>query len=226
MIGLLQCDHVREEFASIAGDYGAMFRRWFPGEWRVYDIGAGQMPTSPDECDAYVTTGSRASVYDDEPWIHAFAELVREIHAAAVPFMGVCFGHQMMGHALGGRVAKSPRDWGVGVHEFSVAVHELWMQPRLDAFRLLMSCQDQVEALPAGAIVLAGNEHCPIGMFRIGNMLGVQGHPEFPVSYAEALMRSRVEMIGEATVERALATLDRPTHSAELAAWARTFLRV
>ena len=69
MIGLLQCDHVPPEFAHIGGDYDAMFRHWLPDECRVYDITQGQRPADLLECDGYVTTGSRASVYDDEPWI-------------------------------------------------------------------------------------------------------------------------------------------------------------
>jgi GMP synthase-like glutamine amidotransferase len=224
VIGLLQCDHVRDEFRSIGGDYDDMFRRWLPAEWRIYDVTAGQRPAGPRECDGYVITGSRASVYDDEPWIQAFAVLTRDLHASGVPTFGVCFGHQMIAHALGGRVSKCPRGWGIGVHQFRVAIHEHWMQPPLDQFGVLMSCQDQAEQLPEGAVVLAGNEHCPVGMFRVGNMLGLQGHPEFSVEYSEALMRFRMEKIGERTVSQALSTLTDPTHATELAAWAQSFL--
>jgi GMP synthase-like glutamine amidotransferase len=225
MIGLLQCDHVREEFRSIAGDYDAMFRRWLPAEWRIYDIVEGERPSAPDECEGYVTTGSRASVYEEEPWILGFAGLVREIHNARVPLIGVCFGHQMLAHALGGRVARCSRGWGIGVHEFRTQAHEPWMIPPLERFGVLMSCQDQIEDLPPGAAVLAGNEHCPVGMFRVGNSLGLQGHPEFPVSYSEALMRFRAQLIGEQAVARGIESLRLPVHSAELASWAREFLR-
>lgn len=224
MLGLLQCDHVRSEFLGIAGDYDAMFRAWLPGDWRVYDVGAGELPADVLECAAYVTTGSRASVYDDEPWIHRFALCVRDIHLAGVPFLGVCFGHQMMAHALGGRVDRCTRGWGAGVHRFQVDLPEPWMQPPLSSFAVIMSCRDQVEQLPAGAVVLAGNAHCPVGMFRVGSMLGVQGHPEFPPTYAEALIRDRVATIGEQRAAAALESLDERTDSDELACWARAFL--
>jgi GMP synthase-like glutamine amidotransferase len=212
-----------EPFRGIAGDYDAMFAAWLPAEWRVYDVARGERPARLDECDGYVTTGSRASVYDEEPWIHGFADLVREMHVAGVPFAGVCFGHQMMGHALGGRVAKSPNGWGIGVHTFAVARHEPWMQPPLEEMRVLMSCQDQVLGLPPGAEVLAGNAFCPVGVFRLGRMLGVQGHPEFPVAYAEALMLHRAARIGEERVAAARATLTQTPHAAELAAWIRAW---
>lgn len=223
-LGLLQCDHVPDQFLHIAGDYNDMFARWLPGDWRAYDLAAGDSPTDLDECDAYVTTGSRTSVYDDEPWIHAFADLVRRIHAANKPFLGVCYGHQMMAHALGGRVAKSPRGWGVGVHQFRVTQTQSWMQPPAASINVLMSCQDQVEQLPPNAVVLAGDDHCPVGMFRVGaSLLGIQGHPEWTSAYAEVLLQYRRDRIGAPAVDTALATLDRPTHTDLLRRWVLQF---
>lgn len=222
-LGLLQCDHVRPEFLSIAGDYDEMFARWLPGDWRVYDLTAGARPARLDECDAYVSTGSKSSVYDDDPWIHGFAGLVRELHTAAKPFLGVCFGHQMMGHALGGRVAKSPKGWGIGVHTFQVQGVETWMRPPEGRFRALMSCQDQVEVVPPGAEVLASNDHCAVGMFRAGTLLGIQGHPEFTPAYARALLEFRRERIGAEPVQRALATLETPLDAGLLAGWVLDF---
>jgi GMP synthase-like glutamine amidotransferase len=222
-IGLLQCDHVADEFFGIAGDYDEMFRKWLPADWRVYDLTAGQFP-APDACDAWVATGSRESVYDEIPWVHRFADLVRQIHAADVPFLGVCFGHQMMGHALGGKVSKSERGWGVGVHEFRICAREPWMSPSLDTVSLLMSCQDQVDVVPPGSVVLASNAHCPVAIFRCGRMLGIQGHPEWEPEYAAALLKRRRDRIGAERSDAALASLTRPRNSVELSGWARQWL--
>jgi GMP synthase-like glutamine amidotransferase len=222
-LGLLQCDHVPEDLLGIAGDLDEMFCRWLPAEWRFYDLTRGELPRAGD-CDGWVTTGSRHSVYDDIDWVHGFASLVREIHAMNRPFVGVCFGHQMMGYALGGRVAKSRRGWGVGVHEFSITAAEPWMDPPLNPVAVLMSCQDQVEELPPGARVLASNDHCPVAIFRCGTLLGIQGHPEWEPAYAAALLERRVDRIGAERVEAARRTLDKPRHSVELARWAARWL--
>lgn len=216
-LGLLHCDELRPQYPD-------MFNAWLPGDWRVYDLTRGEAPKDLNECDAFISTGSRRSVYEEEPWIVAYAELVRRIHAASKPFVGVCFGHQMMGHALGGRVAKSPKGWGIGVHRFSVIEREAWMQPPAVQFSLLMSCQDQVEVLPPGAKVLASNEHCEVAMFRVGAMLGIQGHPEFTPEFVRPILESRRERIGSEHVDRALATLDQPRDNELLARWARSFL--
>lgn len=224
MIGLLLCDHVRPEFREVAGDYDDMFRRWLSVDLRVYDVASGELPRDVGECSAYVSTGSRASVYDDERWIAALAHFVRQVRAESTPFLGVCFGHQMIAHALGGRVDRCSRGWGVGVHEFQVTAPECWMKPPLDTVRVVMSCQDQVEALPSGAIVLAGNDHCPVGMFRLDNLLGLQGHPEFPLEYAEALARSRAGLIGEERLAAALASFQQRPDSLTLSHWAVRFM--
>ncbi|MBM3755461.1 MAG: type 1 glutamine amidotransferase [Acidobacteria bacterium] len=216
-LGLLHCDELRPQ-------YPAMFNAWLPAEWRVYDLTRGEAPADLDECDGFVGTGSRRSVYEDEPWILAYAELMRRMHAASKPFVGICFGHQMMGRALGGRTAKSPKGWGIGVHRFTIIAAEPWMQPPAPSFGALMSCQDQVEVLPPGAKVLASNDHCEVAMFRVGTLLGIQGHPEFTPEFVRPILESRRERIGSEHVDRALATLKEPCEATLLAGWARQFL--
>ena len=224
-LGLLQCDHVDGHNRHLGGDYNDMFARWLPGEWRVYDLGAGEFPRV-EECDAWIATGSHYSVYDDVPWIKRFAELTREIDGSGRPFIGVCFGHQMMGHALGGKVTKCVRGWGIGVHDFRVQAREPWMEPELETVSLVTSCQDQVEQLPPGSMVLASSEHCPVAIFRRGAMLGMQGHPEFEPPYAAALLREQEKGITEEQRAAALGTLDRYRHSEEMAQWARNWIQL
>ena len=230
-IGLLECDHVREEFRSIAGDYRDMFPALFmplAPEWEFvfYDVTNGHFPASAAECDVYICTGSKSSVYDDEPWIHALKALVQQIYHQQKIFLGVCFGHQMLGEALGGKVQKSAVGWCVGIHEFTICEGLPFTVPPQERVNLLMMCQDQVQQLPPDGVVLASSADCPVAIFRVGErMLGVQAHPEFPVPYEEALMRSRVERIGAEKTARGLESLSQPLHSTLMATWMVEFVK-
>ena len=220
-LGLLVCDHVRPEFEHISGDYPDMFRRLFANHPEVdvvvYDVIGGEVPSDPDECDAWITTGSRHSVNDDEPWIRDLEQFVRDVATQEVPFVGICFGHQLIAKALGGTVVKSDHGWGVGAKEVEVR-GDLGLGA---SYTLLTSYQDQIEDLPPGAEILGWNEHCPVSMMGVGeNMIGIQGHPEFDTTYSEALMESRRGgLIPEAIVEEGMTSLDRDIDGDRLVDW-------
>ncbi|MGH9841518.1 MAG: glutamine amidotransferase-related protein [Blastocatellia bacterium] len=225
-VGLLECDHVLERFRHIAGDYRDMFATWLPKvEWRLFDARNGEFPTTVDVCDAYLTTGSRYSAYDDEAWIHTLKDFVRRLHAASKPFVGICFGHQILAEALGGKVEKAESGWGIGVHRVKIVLHEPWMRPELQVCGLQFMHQDQVVRLPEDSFVLGRTEHCPVAMFRVGrSMLGIQPHPEFVPAYTGALIRDRIKRIGEAEARTALDSLNLETDEDVIAKWVVEFL--
>lgn len=225
-VGLLVCDHVRPEFLEISGDYDDMFRRLFSQHPEVevvaYDAIGGRLPGDPHEADAWITTGSRHSVNEDETWIRDLEVFVRRVAEAAVPFIGICFGHQLIAKALGGTVVKSDRGWGVGVKEVQVSGELGWG----DSYRVLTSHEDQVATLPPGGEILGWNEHCPVSVMGVGStMLGIQGHPEFESSYSAALMESRRESIipGE-TVDAGMESLADEPDGDRLADWIVEFI--
>ena len=228
-VGLLECDHVREELVHIAGDYREMFPALFRAvdagwEFQFYDVCNGVFPEDISECDAYICTGSKSSVYDDEPWITRLKQLVSDISKSDKKYIGVCFGHQMMAEALGGKVQKAAVGWCVGVHYFEILKQESWMEPARPDLNLLMMCQDQVIQLPENSVVLAETVDCPVGMFQTGeNMLGIQAHPEFPKSYEKALIELRTERIGAAKAEMAVMSLELPVNALTMASWIRNF---
>ena len=227
-IGLLSCGRVKPGFRHLAGDYPDMFASLF-GErlqLRDYSLIDGEFPESAQENDGWIITGSPDSVYDATPWIVRLADLTREIVDAEVPLMGICFGHQMIAHALGGRVERASQGWGVGVKQVDVTETQPWMQPPVSGFRILNSHQDQVTALPPGARVIATNRHCPVSALALGDRVaGFQGHPEFSPAYARGLMEfRRGRLIPEEIADEGLASLATPPDRELLAGWIVAFL--
>lgn len=228
-IGILGCDDVAEPYRGIAGGYREMFEallkpRMPDASFRWYGVCEGDLPASPDACDGWLCSGSRFSVYDAHDWIGRLKRFVRDVHEARMPFAGICFGHQVLAQALGGKVERAPQGWGIGVLEMTIGKPEPWMQPPLDRCKLQYMHGDQVRELPPGGVVLAQAPHCPVAMFRVDRMLGIEGHPEFPAAYAQALLRARRERIGPEAVDAALASLAQPTDHGVVAAWIGAFL--
>lgn len=213
----------------MAGDYPDMFQRLFASQPDIelvpYDLTQGRFPASPDACDGWITTGSRLSVYDDIGWIEDFGRLVQSIAETERRFVGVCFGHQMIAHALGGKVERAANGWGIGLKEVAVPEPPSWWGR--ERYRVLNSHADQVVDLPPGAAVLGGNDHCPVSLMTTGDtMLGIQGHPEFPPAYAAALIRARRGvLIAEEVSAAGLASLSAAPDTEFLAGALGRFLR-
>ena len=213
-VGLLECDHVDDRWRNLDGDYGDMFDALLGIELVRYDAVNGVLPARADECDGWLATGSRFSVYDDAEWITRLQGFVRDVRDAGAPFVGICFGHQLLAQSIGGRTEKAIVGWGVGAID-------TWVEPdRADAVLLYMH-QDQVVSLPEGATVLGRTDHCPIAMLQVGPMLGVQAHPEFSAEYVDALLDARAERIGHELTARAKASLERVGDAHDAAALGR-----
>jgi GMP synthase-like glutamine amidotransferase len=229
-VGLLACDDVPDRLRHIAGGYQDMFdallRPHAPGlAFTRYDACKGKVPSAPDECDAWLCTGSRFSVYDKLDWIEGLKAFVRTVHDAGKPFVGICFGHQILAEALGGSVQKAEQGWGIGVLDMHIVQPEPWMQPPREHCKLQYMHGDQVLRLPDHSTLLAAAPHCPVAMFKVGEkMLGIEGHPEFPAAYEEALLRARRERIGADYVDAALATLDTATDHKIAGRWIANFI--
>lgn len=229
-IGLLGCDDVPERLRPLAGTYLQMFERLLKPhlpEARLtwFDVRNGNLPDTAAACDAYICTGSRSSVYEESDWIDHLKAYVRELHETSAPFVGVCFGHQVLAQALGGEVTRAEQGWGVGIQEMHVTRTEAWMQPTQSEVKLQYMHADQVQRVPEESVVLAAAPHCPVAMFRVGRtMLGIEGHPEFSSRYVEALLRERKDRIGRERTEAALASLAKKADDTVIARWMTNFL--
>jgi GMP synthase-like glutamine amidotransferase len=231
-IGILETGHNSEALTPRFGRFADAFEAWLaqhrdthPFELDVFRVEEHEFPAHPHACDGYIVTGSAAGVYEDHDWLAPAAAFVHECIGAGGRLLGVCFGHQLLAHALGGRVEKSHRGWGLGRHTYTVRERQPWMDPELAELSLLACHQDQVVTPPAGARVLASSEFCEYAMLAVGeNVITVQAHPEFSAEYAGELYESRRERFGEEATERGLATLGEPTQADVFARWALRFL--
>jgi len=224
--GLLVCDHVKDEYQKEFGDYPDMFAALLPElEWTLYDVVNGIFPKDLDECDVYMATGSKHSVYEPLAWIKELKELVRSIYRSQKYFIGFCFGHQLIGESLGGRVAKSPNGWCVGVHSFDIWHQKSWMSPAIKNLSLLMMCQDQIIDLPTDSKILGGNDMCPVGLIQVGDrVLGIQAHPEFTKAYDLMLMETRMNRMGDDVAAKGIESLSVDIHPEVIRSWILRFL--
>lgn len=227
-LGILETGSPPRRFNGRFGSYGQMFRDLLgPSyEYRNFDVKRGELPTEATRCDAYLITGSAAGVYDSDEWIARLKSFVQEASGSA-PMIGVCFGHQVMAEAYGGRVIKSPQGWGIGVHTYQVQQRAPWMDASASV-AVPVSHQDQVVALPSDAQVLAGSEFTPYGVvaYPERRAISVQFHPEFAPEYAHALIDlRRGTVFSEPLADAAIASLRGPNDRERVAEWFRRFLR-
>lgn len=229
-LGLLACDRLWEPLRSVHGDYAEMYSTLLQAagaefELKSWAAHAGELPSSSEVCDAWIISGSRASVFEDRPWIVSLLEFVRETHATGVPQVGICFGHQVLAQALGGQVERAAGGWGLGNIELTLRDRAAIPLNVPDHPRLFMAHQDQVIKLPPGAAWLAEAPHCPHAMFALGaSALGVQPHPEFSVEFMRDMTLDHSLKLPEALRARALSSYTAPVDSLRIGVWIAQFL--
>jgi GMP synthase-like glutamine amidotransferase len=225
-LGILETGHPPRALQPQFGDYPGMFRALL-GEtaydYRTYRAKDGELPGAVTDCEAWLITGSPAGVYDERPWIAPLLDFLRAAKGRAA-LVGICFGHQAMAQAFGGRVEKASRGWVLGLQSYGVARREPWMDG-VASFRAAASHQDQVVELPPEARLLAGNEFTPYGMLAYGqDAWSLQLHPEFAPGYARALVEPEGDPYVVAAREAALRSYDEPDDRFRVAEWIRAFL--
>lgn len=192
-IAILETGAPPGDLAARFGDYPEMFRRLLLQDGdraETFDVAAGRLPTDSGAFDACLVTGSSAGVYEPLPWIDPLKAFLKAA-SGRTALVGVCFGHQVMAEAFGGRVIQSPKGWGVGLHRYAAA-GEGWLEG-LDTLAVAASHQDQVVELPEGARVVAGSDFTPFGALHYPERraISIQLHPEFTPDYARALIEAR-----------------------------------
>lgn len=231
-IGVFEAGPVPDEVIDQYPNYAQMIINWLqPSLPDVDFIAYSPIRNEPlpaiDACDGYIYSGSRYGAYDDIAWIPALEAFIRQQMDQQRAQFGICFGHQIMAQALGGRVVKSDKGWGCGVQQYKIDAPALTGNsgdgPR--EVNVLVMHQDQVVDLPSDANAIGGNQFCPFGVIEYKQAaLSSQFHPEFSNAYVSDLLRLRGGVIiDQAVADRASETLSQVPDNPLVAQWVARF---
>ncbi|XP_052194933.1 gamma-glutamyl peptidase 5-like [Diospyros lotus] len=184
---VLQCaedsDYVKKMYEGYFGVFVGMLAEG--GEtWDVYRVAAGDFPNDEgiDAYDGFVITGSCNDAHGNDPWICKLLNLLKKLDSMKKKVLGICFGHQILARALGGRIGRAISGWDIGVRTIHFSPSsKLLASLKMPKLLPIIEChQDEVWELPSKAEVLAWSSKTGIEVFRYGDhMMGIQGHPEY-----------------------------------------------
>lgn len=220
-VGLLMAGHLPEGMQDQVGNYDKLYGRLLANEgielttWPVVD---DVFPDDVHAAEGWLISGSRYGAYEDLPWIPKLEQFIRDAYAANVPMVGICFGHQIIAQALGGKVEKFKDGWAVGHHAYDWQGEDIV----LNAWH-----QDQVTERPGDARVIASSPFCEYAALVYGDRaFTVQAHPEFDAEATRILLETRAPgLVPADRIEAALSGLDTPTDDARLARQIGKFFR-
>lgn len=199
---IIETGHAPGPIRARLGDFAHWFRvamRVSPTRIHRVDVEAGQALPPPRMCAGAVITGSAAMVTDKHPWSEDTAAWIVDAMHAQLPLFGVCYGHQLMAHALGGRVGELPGGREIGTQAIELlpaAGDDMLLRGMPACFRTHTTHRQSVLELPAQARVLARSQQEPHQILRYGERaVSTQFHPEFSVAAMQAYVRLRASQL-------------------------------
>ena len=213
LIGILQTGLAPDVLIEQSGDYPDMFERLLAGHgftFRSFRVVDGEFPADVQACDGWLITGSRHGAYEDHAWIPPLEDFIRAAYAAHVPLVGICFGHQIIAQAMGGRVEKFSGGWAAGATDYDFEGEKI----TLNAWH-----QDQVTQKPAAARVVGRNDFCAnAALLYDDRAFTVQAHPEFQPAFIDGLAQTRGRgVVPQPLLDAASARLSDPLNTTMMA---------
>lgn len=222
-LGILQTGWPPEELIETHGTYAEAFMQLLGNngfEFSSWAALEGELPHDVHEADGWLITGSKYGAYEDLPWIEPLENFLRAAYRSSVPIVGICFGHQILAQALGGKVEKFSGGWSVGRTEYCFDEYE-------SPLGVFSWHQDQVITPPAEATTICSTDFCRHAALKYADKaLTIQPHPEFSQSYFTDLLEARKSVLPEKIVLQALESINEGTlHRDTMADMIASFFR-
>lgn len=161
-----------------------------PEDVNIVDIEQNVCFPSPGECKGVIVTGSHSMVTDHFPWSDLLIKWVSQLINDEVPFLGICYGHQLFAQAMGGEVGyhhKGKEIGTVNIHLLEERVKDPLFRGMPEKFKAHVTHAQSILSLPENAIILAKNNFESHQAIRIGKCAwGLQFHPEYNVDIMKA----------------------------------------
>ncbi|KAF7563638.1 hypothetical protein G7046_g440 [Stylonectria norvegica] len=190
-LAILETDTAPESIAGKHGSYGDIIETSLRkglaqagnpiSDLKVtkWDVIIAQVYPALDSIDAVFVTAGQHDADKDDPWVPKLLEFVQGAYAAKKPILGLCYGHQIISRALGGKVSRNPGGWEVTVKQVNLTPQGSNLFGK-KSISLHQMHRDAVVQIPSGLEVIGSTSQCEIQiLYRKGRVLTAQGHPEF-----------------------------------------------
>ncbi|KAM9952916.1 hypothetical protein ACTFIW_006256 [Dictyostelium discoideum] len=229
-IGLLKCDSFIPDIKNKFGDIDNQFKNLLNSNTKsmnidlsVFEVANDQFPSKEDCLDkqkfqGFIISGSKSSVNDDKDWIKKLKEYIQFFSENNVKTIGVCFGHQAIATALGGKVSLNPKGWTVSDYKinyindsnfhkenpliFNDIIKQSPQEQQPPYLNIICINKEIVTEIPKDFKIFAKNERSDNqAMYFKNQFYSFQGHPEYTPELIKATILSRRGIIPDDIID-------------------------